>query len=460
MGFSDIFKTGEMRRRISELETENRKLKSTINQLNEELEQEKRSAAILFNIQNVNLSLAYVHPDLRGLLYATDEDPPKDNAYEPSMIYKGEAVIPVKDINTVPLLPYWPSYLGITPEQRFVYLKALQTPYDATVDIGYIFLLYYGLERQLYEGDFDKAFNVIMKLRDVHSNSSFQSYSANALLMSAMMKQRMDKLEEFYASLEARDNQGISTDLYVLLKAFIGRPFTLSDLINNRRYFFYDKKTYMNSRYDEFMNELSITMKDFFGTTEVDLSPMLDNIKKAASDTRHPYANLSLGNVTCNVPDLCTVNDFKAFCTGALTIAHENLKNSRSKKQEKKIEKPKERVLKYTVSYMHEESIFDENEEAFYQALLAELIRQNICTESNLHVYTLSDLTINFSLDSAQLGRIKLRGRKFKVQNLINDDGEDGWENVWQEIPSPESALEYIPAWIEYAKKLKSHASL
>lgn len=332
MGFSDIFKTGEMRRRISELETENRKLKSTINQLNEELEQEKLNSAIMFNVQNVEIALAYAHPDLRGLLYATTDDPPNDDSYEPSMIYAMEPVIKPDNFESVPHPDYWPSYLKLEPEQKHVYLKSLENPYDATVDIGYIFLLYYGLERQLYEGDFDKAFNVIMKLRDVHSNASFQDYSANALLMSAMMKQRTDKLEEFYASLEARDNIGVTCEMYIFLKAFIGQSFTAADLVLCKNIFGYNKNTYMDSRYEAFVNELSNVMTELFGTAEVNLSQFLDKINSEKSQVYYPYANLSLRNVKCGVPNICNVTEFKALCTTALNETHENIKRARIKK--------------------------------------------------------------------------------------------------------------------------------
>lgn len=116
---------------------------------------------------------------------------------DPSTIY---AVLPALDPSSsgnVEKLSYFPSYSEMNPEQRGLYLRWL---YDVTneIDIGYVFVYYYGLERHLIYGDFDGAFNEIQLLRKHHNNGSFQSYSASALVHSCLLRKRIDALESLY----------------------------------------------------------------------------------------------------------------------------------------------------------------------------------------------------------------------------------------------------------------------
>jgi TerB N-terminal domain len=117
----------------------------------------------------------------------------KNEKLDPSTIFK---VLPVSkpiSLDAVPPMPYWPSYAGMSPEQRFKYLTWL---YDVTnpTDMGYVFVYYYGLERQLLFGNFEKAFEEIIKLRNFHTNKSFLTYSETALIFASFYKNRLDLL--------------------------------------------------------------------------------------------------------------------------------------------------------------------------------------------------------------------------------------------------------------------------
>jgi len=56
--------------------------------------------------------------------------------------------IEIGNINNIPRPDYYPTYAGLNPEQRWIYLNWLQNPSES-INIGYVFLYYYGLERQL-----------------------------------------------------------------------------------------------------------------------------------------------------------------------------------------------------------------------------------------------------------------------------------------------------------------------
>jgi hypothetical protein len=117
---------------------------------------------------------------------------------DPSTIYAELPAISPSCRNNVEKLSYFPSYSEMNPEQRGMYLQWL---YDVTteIDIGYVFVYYYGLERHLVYGDFDAAFDEIQLLRRHHYNGSFQSYSASALVHSCLLRKRIDKLQELYS---------------------------------------------------------------------------------------------------------------------------------------------------------------------------------------------------------------------------------------------------------------------
>jgi hypothetical protein len=74
---------------------------------------------------------------------------------EPSLILMNLPIKQPVDEMLIPRPPYYPQYVGLTPEQRWIYLKLLINPYNDKIDIGYVFILYYGLERHLLHGDFD-----------------------------------------------------------------------------------------------------------------------------------------------------------------------------------------------------------------------------------------------------------------------------------------------------------------
>ncbi len=118
--------------------------------------------------------------------------------HDPSTIY---VHLPVSDNYNVLPLPYWPNYIDLSPGQRYLYLNWLRNV-DLPVDIGYVFLYYYGLERHLLIGNFEKAFSQIIRLRNIHKNKSFLSHSESALIHSCIMRDRLDMLLDLHEKTE------------------------------------------------------------------------------------------------------------------------------------------------------------------------------------------------------------------------------------------------------------------
>ena len=80
---------------------------------------------------------------------------------EPSTIYLNQSVgNPVASNGSE--IPYWPSYANLSNDQRATYLQWLshgrRVSDPSSVETGYIFLFFYGLERRvLIDGDTDPS---------------------------------------------------------------------------------------------------------------------------------------------------------------------------------------------------------------------------------------------------------------------------------------------------------------
>ncbi len=190
--------------------------------------------------------------------------------------------------DSVEPLGYYPSYASLRPEQRWVYLNWLQNVIEE-VDIGYVFIYYYGLERQLLTGKFDRAFDEILKLRRYHRNKSFLSYSESSLVNSSLLMKRPDKTTEL---LENNFISDFSNSLFLI--AYYNKY----NLSSEKLMLIFDRMSGLNKRYfredrQQFQNLLSEVLNEFFN---VDSFPFADNYDVGETPcARYPlFANISL----------------------------------------------------------------------------------------------------------------------------------------------------------------------
>lgn len=111
-------------------------------------------------------------------------------------------------------LGYWPQYGQITPESRRSYLRWLAGGRsDPDVDIGYVFLFFYGLERRLFidgqkgevsEKERLEIVDEVMRLLKIYGdNRSFKGYASNFLAMEWILY-RSEKLPRDYINFNDR----------------------------------------------------------------------------------------------------------------------------------------------------------------------------------------------------------------------------------------------------------------
>ena len=90
----------------------------------------------------------------------------------------------------------------------------------------------------------------------------------------------------------------------------------------------------------------------------------------------------------------------------------------------------------------------NEDEKRFIEVLKENLSVQGLSERLSYNI--LSDKTINFTLDTMQIGRVKLSGRKKGIQVLSTSEDEVSWH----EVTMLEEALDKIPHWVKYAQEI------
>ncbi len=179
----------------------------------------------------------------------------RTGAIEPSAI---DLRLPIASASEYqPKLGYYPSYEQLSPEGRLTYLNWLKNITEA-IDIGYVFIFYYGLERHLLFGDSQSALKVICTLREYHTNHSFLAYSADAILIYALIYNRPDVLgliDMTQASIETR----------LFASAIVFHYLTAEDIIAAHRKFLFDNNRYIKGNYELFLSTLKDILMEKYG---------------------------------------------------------------------------------------------------------------------------------------------------------------------------------------------------
>ncbi len=302
------------------------------------------------NISTCTTDNLCIHPDIKDLLWVADgmrknyTNSKKEEVYEfngvrivfssmnqdePSLIYTKLPLANVQNISAVERPPYYPTYAQLTPQQKYVYWQLLANPYNPNIDIGFVFILYYGLERHLLNGNYEKAFEVILKLRDVHSNKSFQSYSANALILTCLCKQRADLAYKFMNSLDKDFELHFSDNLFILCKFSLDIPLTAKDIMRLAKSFEFSNMNYIKNNPELFVEILAnnMTEKYYRDTLLIGDFITVSENKKARKQSVPIFANVSIIDKMIDVPLLIESFKFKKAMYDLLETTHEHVKS-------------------------------------------------------------------------------------------------------------------------------------
>ena len=303
------------------------------------------------HLTNITKSGLSIHPDLVDLIwigdgkyqnYSNQSHPTMTYPYrgfvvkvaafgaeEPSLLYLKYPIEQVQPSEQIERPPYYPFYGELTPKQKYLYWKFLNDPYNPHNDIGYVFIFYYGLERHLLYGDFEKAFNVILKLRDVYNNRSFQHYSAGALILSTLIHKRADYTQKFINSLDKDYEFQMPGELYFLCKLSLGIPITAFDIMKFHKFFNFTNTRYIKNNSDMFLKNLrqNICYQNN-GRESLDASLYCteSNFSHLPTISLPIFANVSIREKEVTIPNLSCDSHFMGCIFLLLDKAHQDTK--------------------------------------------------------------------------------------------------------------------------------------
>lgn len=254
------------------------------------------------------------------------------NTCDPSTIFTNLPITRPNRFNEINKLDYYPSYINLTPEQRWIYLNWLG---DVTseIDIGYVFLYYYGLERHLIVGKFEEAFQEILRLRKYHDNESFLSYSKSALVFSCIYHKNIDLLEDKIEELGLSS----SDNIYLHLKNRISEDLSAEDLLNIADKVGFERDIYIKKNSSLFLNRIKEILFDRYSGPLLPFSGKY-NFNKLPKDQEITFANISFpGKI--RIPELQNYFLHRPFTDEVFNIlfsAHEKMKTVSRNKNKKR----------------------------------------------------------------------------------------------------------------------------
>lgn len=287
---------------------------------------------------------------------------------EPSLISLECPIAFEVDFETVESPSYFPVYADLNDKQKRVYWEFLKNPYDNTFNIGYVFILYYGLERHLLEGNLDTSFDVILKLRKVHKNSSFQSYSAEALILICFLYKRSDLIQKFYHSINEESESSFSHNLSLLCKMSLHIPLTSFDIIKMQKTFQFNKTNYTKKYPKLFIETLESVMKEKQNTNEIYLNHYIstEELYELPQKEMNIFANVSLNVRHTDIPLICEHIKLKEIIFDLLNETHERVKKHLAKLKKEGNLPPEDVVT--NANKVEVILIFDKNQEQEYLA--------------------------------------------------------------------------------------------
>ena len=306
--------------------------------------------------KNELLGGIFIPEPTRSLLWITEEDPSKiksalsieinvtlgesgveiknesnsGNLFsEPSLIWKRLPVLKNDDLPDGPM--YYPSYANLSPACRYQYVKWLAN-IDQQTNLSYVFLYYYGLERHLLIGDFDKAVHEVIRLINKHDRGTFRAYATSALLMASVLRNRPDIIGMAPFLKKELTNEAL------ILRRQINQSLTVDEIMELVSSSGFKNRTYINKFPELFKSVLSETVAKFEEEKGSLLSTVsLESLKREATIT---FANYSIPEKlrTITVPQLLRSQEFKDTLNSLFSDTHARVKEivSQNRKSQSK----------------------------------------------------------------------------------------------------------------------------
>ena len=320
------------------------------------------------------------------------------------------------------------SYVSMTPRERYAYLYFLSDPYQQNnkgIKHGMAFVrcLYHELERHLYNGGFEQAYDIITRLRSIYEDEDFRKTSAISIALCCLMRKKYDKLKEFVNDIDDEEADGYSylpIDILIMAKGAVGSDIFWNEIIN-RRLIFEDAKT-DPSCFTDFDQRFEKEFEKTFGDCCLDSSALLNDAKSLPSYEYKPFLNPYLSNVTVAIPDYTQHAYFFEGCKGCFQNVRQSIADDINRAIEEEQEKKSKKRQSRKNVFIHGHLSLNEKEEVFYSKIIADI--SFLWNESDLIVWQKGGM-LHFEDVYGGIGWVKLTGRIFKMglyDIVINND--------------------------------------
>lgn len=202
---------------------------------------------------------------------------------EPSLIWTRLPVEQNNELETEKM--YYPTYSGLSPKHRYQYLNWLRDITQGT-NLSYVFLYYYGLERQLLIGNYDLAVDEILRLIQYHDKGTFKGYAINALVLGSGYRKRPDIIKKAPFILDE------PSDISLYLQSLAKDKLSAEEIIKLVNRVGFTNKRYIKEYPDLFKEELQKII-DAYQEKNGDLLQGID-IEKLPKDSWASMANTSI----------------------------------------------------------------------------------------------------------------------------------------------------------------------
>ncbi len=236
---------------------------------------------------------------------------------EPSLIWTRLPIKPNSDLEDKPM--YYPCYVHLNPLQRYQYLSWLQDVTKKT-NLSYVFLYYYGLERHLLIGDYDKAVDEILRLIKYHDHDKFRYYVITPLIVASLYRKRVDVFKK--ADFLSRE---VSNEA-LIMRALQNIHLNADDLIKLSSSVGFRNKRYIHQKPELFKEILIEKMQE----DEAKSVPILNRfeISQLQKEKISAFCNLSIPErfKKLETPQLLRNKRFEKLIFNLITETHAEVK--------------------------------------------------------------------------------------------------------------------------------------
>lgn len=280
----------------------------------------------------------------RSLLWITDEDTSKissplsikieyslekgtanviDDSYnffsEPSLIWTKLPIQQNNELETQKL--YYSAYSTLTPKQRYQYLNWLQNVTQET-NLSYVFLYYYGLERQMLIGDYNKAVDEVLRLIKYHDKGSFKSYAVNALIMASGYRKKPEIVNKAPFIFDE------PSDVALYLQRMARKPLSVQQILKLTNRVGFTNKRYINL-YPELFEQKLRQKLDRYQNNNGNILEIID-MSDLPNEAWASMANISLPDKirTIKFKSITQSEEFKRIIKTLLEETHAEIKEN------------------------------------------------------------------------------------------------------------------------------------